>query len=266
MGSDETSEVSGNVRHTDTLYPFVRALGVLEALPRPRPDSEPLVDSLPHAWPTVGDLRRLVAGRAGPAITRDDIEEAASSLFISEGGLEATTMILRDRDGTEWTLSREEVAGLLCHHLEVNKGDSEPAEDAAFLASLGFTEDTPGEWSRRVKGSLYVVVSDDDGLLLVCDGAEVEWEVRHNPTRGDVRRLVDMLGCVASDAEPLRRNRRDALDADHLLGRALNAMKAARLELAQTGDAAKAIDILGAGIHEASDDTTPGCQTTPSDS
>ncbi len=39
--------------------PFARIANIIDALPNREPDELPLRDSMPAAWPTVGDVRRL---------------------------------------------------------------------------------------------------------------------------------------------------------------------------------------------------------------
>jgi len=43
-----------------TTSPYVRLLGIIDALPRDVDDTEPLRTHLPGIWPTVGDLRALL--------------------------------------------------------------------------------------------------------------------------------------------------------------------------------------------------------------
>jgi hypothetical protein len=44
------------------VQPFASLLAVVDALPTPPPDSTPVREFVPGAWPTLGELRALVAG------------------------------------------------------------------------------------------------------------------------------------------------------------------------------------------------------------
>lgn len=47
------------------LYGFENLLGIIEALPEKKPDNTPLRNLMPGVWPTLGDLRKLVASQQG---------------------------------------------------------------------------------------------------------------------------------------------------------------------------------------------------------
>ena len=47
----------------EKLFNFGNLLDVIDALPIKKPDDTPLRDLMPGAWPTLGDLRRLVVSQ-----------------------------------------------------------------------------------------------------------------------------------------------------------------------------------------------------------
>ena len=51
------------------VFGFGNLLAIIEALPDKRPDDTPLRDLMPGVWPTLGDLRELVASQQ--AVTPD---------------------------------------------------------------------------------------------------------------------------------------------------------------------------------------------------
>jgi hypothetical protein len=69
---------------TPEFQPFSRLLALLEALPTPLHDTHPLRSAIPAGWPTVGDLRALVA-----ALRRDDAARLLASIALLRYSLEA---------------------------------------------------------------------------------------------------------------------------------------------------------------------------------